>query len=267
MPQRTKILVGVALAAWLLALALALSASSLLGPAGSAAGAGAILAGGLYAAFVYYPKFDPTGSTVWRGDREGRRIALTFDDGPGPDTAAVLDVLAARSIKATFFFLGANAARLPDLVRRARHEGHAIGNHGFSHAKMHRMTGGEIEREVLRAEEALGVIAAAGGKKILRAPHGFKSFALVRTARRLGYVLVAWTAGVWDSDRPGTAVIVQRAAAAVRPGCVLLLHDGDSTKPDADRSQTAAALPQIIDFCLKGGYEFATIPGIFDGRL
>ncbi|MBI5527378.1 MAG: polysaccharide deacetylase family protein [Deltaproteobacteria bacterium] len=266
MPLRTKTFVGLAIAAWLAAVVLAVLAAPILKPFGSALAAAALGAGGLYALFVYYPKFDPTGSTAWQGGRQDRRIAITFDDGPGPDTAAILDVLKTKGVKATFFFLGANAARLPDPVRRARDEGHAVGNHGFSHAKMHRMTGGVVEREVLSAEDAIGEISTAAGRKILRAPHGFKSLTLVCTLRRLGYTLVAWTAGVWDSDRPGAAVIVKRVKAAVRPGCILLLHDGDGTRPDADRSQTAAALKEIVDFCLSGGYKFATIPEIFDGR-
>ncbi|MFA6033514.1 MAG: polysaccharide deacetylase family protein [Myxococcota bacterium] len=218
----------------------------------------------VYATFVFYPKFDPTGTTVWKGPLGERTLALTFDDGPSEHTASVLDALASRGVRATFFFLSENASKLPGLVDRARSEGHAIGNHGSSHMKMHTMNAGQIEREIVGCEEVLGAISSGGGRKIMRVPHGFKSIALVRTARRLGYTLVGWTSGVWDSDRPGVKAIVQRSIEAVKPGCILLLHDGDGVRPDADRSQTAEALPRIIDYCLMHGYKFVTIPQILD---
>ena len=218
----------------------------------------------VYATFVFYPKFDPTGTTVWKGPRGKKTMALTFDDGPSEHTGAILDVLASRGTRATFFFLSENASRFPGIVDRARREGHAIGNHGSSHTKMHRMNAGEIEREILDCEAVLGEVSTGGGKKIMRAPHGFKSIALILSARRLGYALAGWTSGVWDSDRPGVDIIVQRSIEAVKPGCILLLHDGDGIRTDADRSQTAEALPRIIDYCLMHGYKFVTIPQILD---
>jgi len=261
-----KILVAFLVAGWLALIAAAACAGAWITPAGSAGVVVALVMVGAYALYVYHPKFDPAGLTVWRGDRRRTLVAITFDDGPGDDTAAILDVLAQQGVAATFFFLGENAGRHPDLVARARGEGHAVGNHGLTHVKMHRLGAAAIERELRGGEAALGAIATVGGRKILRVPHGFKSITLARTARRLGYILVAWTAGVWDSDRPGAEVIASRAAAAVGPGCILLLHDGDGTNPGADRSQTAAALPAIIKNCLNAGYTFVTIPQLFDRR-
>jgi peptidoglycan/xylan/chitin deacetylase (PgdA/CDA1 family) len=223
-------------------------------------------AAALWAVFVYYPKFDPTGNTFWRGPRKDMLVSLTFDDGPSCFTAPILDALKARGVKATFFFLADNARRHPDIVERARAEGHAIGNHGATHKKMHRLTAAEIEREIVAGESALGAISTLSGKKLLRVPHGFKSIALIKVVRRLGYVLAGWTSGVWDSDRPGVDVIVQRAREAVRPGCILLLHDGDGTIDDPDRSQTARAVPGILDDCLSSGYKFVTMPQLFENR-
>jgi peptidoglycan/xylan/chitin deacetylase (PgdA/CDA1 family) len=265
MPIRVKLKVAaVCIACVSLPIALGAAASGL-HPFAPLAVAAAGALGGLYALFVFLPRFDPTGSTLWRGPGSSRTVALTFDDGPGPDTARILDVLAEKGVKATFFFLGENARRHPGLVGRARAEGHAVGNHGMSHRKMHAISARGIEREIMNAEAAIGRIDGISGRKILRVPHGFKSFALLSAARRLGYVLVAWTAGVWDSDRPGPDVIARRAAAVLKPGCILLLHDGDGIRPDADRSRTAGALPAIIDHCLSAGYKFDTIPRLFDG--
>ena len=266
MPIRVRSLVAFLAAGWLAMVAAGVRAAAWITPAGSAGVVVFLVAAGAYVLYVYYPPFDPAGQTVWRGDRKGALVAITFDDGPGNDTAAILDVLARKGVAATFFFLGENAGRHPDLVARARAEGHAVGNHGTTHVKMHRLGVAAIERELRGGEGALGAIATLGGRKILRVPHGFKSITLARTARRLGYTLVAWTAGVWDSDRPGAEVIASRAAAAIGPGCILLLHDGDGTKPAADRSQTAAALPAIIDHGLQAGYRFVTIPQLFERR-
>ena len=214
----------------------------------------------IYFLFVYYPKFDFTFSTFWHGDRRNNTIALTFDDGPGPDTPAILDILKEHGIKATFFILGENAARYPEFVERARAEGHAIGNHGTSHVKMHRLSSEEIKNELNSAEKTIGEISKRHGKKIMRSPHGFKSFTFISVLRGMNYTPIAWTTGVWDSDRPGADVIASRALKALKPGCILLLHDGDGTKPDADRRQTAEALEKIIADFLRAGYKFATIP-------
>lgn len=263
MPPRIKVFIVLILCGWA-ALTAILAAA---GAHCSALLAAAIVVmsalAGLYALFVYLPMFDPTGRSAWRGPAAEKAVALTFDDGPGPDTERILDVLKEKDVRATFFFLGENAKRLPGPVTRARAEGHAIGNHGMTHVKMHRLSAASIEREIRGGEAALGVIATAGGRKIVRVPHGFKSITLARTLGVLGYRLIAWTAGVWDSDRPGTDVIVARAMAAIRPGCILLLHDGDGTSPAPDRSQTAAALPAIIEYCLNAGYKFVTIPQLF----
>lgn len=265
MPLRVKLGLAVAgasvVALVLVLIAVALHISALAGGAGLAV----VVVAVVYEIFVYYPKFDFTGTTRWRGPRHRKRVALTFDDGPTPFTGAILDVLAAKQAPATFFFLGENAKRHPELVTRARADGHAIGNHGASHRKMHRLTRCEIEGEIKLTELLLGDITRLNGRKILRVPHGFKSLALTRVARTLGYVLVGWTAGVWDSDRPGADVIVERAAAALAPGCILLLHDGDGVSAAVDRSQTAQALPAIIDSARQRGFEFVSLAELIEG--
>jgi len=219
------------------------------------------LAGGLL--FVFEPRFDPTGSTLWRRRTTERVAALTFDDGPSPHTAAILDTLAAYHVRATFFFLGENARRHPDLVARARAAGHAIGNHGLTHQKLHQAPVDAIDRELRGAEPLLGPLAAIRGRPLVRVPHGFKSPRLVRRLNELGYQLVAWTAGVWDSDRPGAGVIATRLSRALAPGAVLLLHDGDGCVPDADRAQTAEALDRFLDDVKRRGYRLVTLPELF----
>lgn len=185
-----------------------------------------------------------------------RPVALTFDDGPNPDaTPVILDALAARGVRATFFILGRHAERWPDLVRRVAAEGHAIGNHGYFHRKLHFKSPAYVRRDLelgtKAIEEAAGVHPA-----VFRAPHGFRAPWVTAIARSLGQRTVGWSLGVWDSDRPGVDVIAQRTVDGARPGSILLLHDGDGYDPSGDRMQTAHAVPLIVDRLLQKGYRF-----------
>ncbi len=174
-----------------------------------------------------------------------RVVALTFDDGPNPDaTPRILDALAAADARATFFILGRHAERWPALVRRVHAEGHAIGNHGYYHRKLHFKSPAYVRDDLTRGADA---IAHACGERpaLFRAPHGFRSPWVNAVARSLGERVVGWTLGVWDSDRPGADAIARRTLDGARPGVILLLHDGDGYDADGDRRQTAEAVPVV----------------------
>jgi uncharacterized protein (TIRG00374 family) len=104
------------------------------------------------------------------------------------------------------------------------------------------------------------LLRKAGGPpvRVFRAPHGFRSPFVARTARRLGYVTCAWSAGVFDTAKPGADVIIKRSTKALKPGAILLLHDADGWGDD-DRSQTADALPGIIAAAREREFEFLTM--------
>jgi len=91
---------------------------------------------------------------------------------------------------------------------------------------------------------------------LFRAPHGFRSPWVSSIAGSLGQRTVGWSFGVWDSDRPGADVIVERVVSKTVPGSILLLHDGDGYDPHGDRVQTAQAVPIIVDRLLAEGYRF-----------
>ena len=94
---------------------------------------------------------------------------------------------------------------------------------------------------------------------LFRAPHGFRSPFLVPVARRLGYRVVGWTAGVWDTAKPGIERIVDRSVSRLYPGAILLLHDADGSGNGDDRSQTVEALPRILEAGKEQGLQFVTI--------
>jgi len=199
------------------------------------------------------------GRPISRVTSSHRAVALTFDDGPNPHaTPSILDALASRGVKATFFILGRHAEQWPDLVRRVADEGHAIGNHGYFHRKLHLKSPSYVRRDLELGAKAIEQ-AAHVRPRLFRAPHGFRNPWVTAIARSLGERTVGWSLGVWDSDRPGVEVIAQRTVEGARPGSILLLHDGDGYDPNGDRMQTALAVPLIVDRLHARGYRFEPI--------
>jgi peptidoglycan/xylan/chitin deacetylase (PgdA/CDA1 family) len=218
-------------------------------------GVGAVLLGGA-AHGAFYRNSPLFGPPIRRLATRDRAVALTFDDGPTPDaTPVVLDALAARRVKATFFILGRHAERWPDLVKRVADEGHSIGNHGYYHRKLHFKSPGYVRRDLQLGTAAIER-AAHVRPSLFRAPHGFRSPWVTAIARSLGQRTVGWSLGVWDSDRPGVEAIAERTVRGASPGSILLLHDGDGYDPSGDRMQTAHAVPLIVDRLLAQGFRF-----------
>lgn len=221
------------------------------------AGSLAFVAAGA-AGLAAFGALEPTnrlfGPVIARGPR-ARVAYLTFDDGPNPEaTPRILETLERARAPAAFFLVGRHVARFPDLARAVARAGHLVGNHTQSHAKLHLLGPRRIARELGDAHRA--ILEATGiAPRAFRAPHGYRNPFVFRAARRYGYRVVGWTVGVWDTDRPGSSEIRRRVRAKLRPGAVLLLHDGDGYDPWGDRRQTAEALPGIIEDLRAAGYE------------
>jgi len=218
-------------------------------------GTGAVVLGGAVHGAFHRNSF-LFGRPITRLRSAGLSVALTFDDGPNPEaTPLILDALEARGVRATFFILGRHAEQWPDLVKRVADAGHAIGNHGYFHRKLHFKSPSYVRTDLTLGTQA---IERASGyhPRFFRAPHGFRSPWVTSIARSLGQRTVGWSFGVWDSDRPGADVIVDRILSKTEPGSILLLHDGDGYDPHGDRAQTAQAVPVIVDRLLAEGYRF-----------
>jgi peptidoglycan/xylan/chitin deacetylase (PgdA/CDA1 family) len=203
---------------------------------------------------------DPVfGRVRWRGSSHRPRVAITFDDGPSaPHTEEVLDILRRAGVPATFFVLGLNAERHPDVVERAAREGHEIGNHGFDHTVLP-LKGPRFTRDQIARTSAI-VLRVTGSRPVwFRASHGWRNPWVNRIAGEAGCRVAAWTLGVWDTSRPGADVIVRRTLAGVRNGCVLLLHDGRAIDPRPDASQLVEALPSILEGLQARGFELVTL--------
>ena len=221
-------------------------------------GAAAVVIGG--AAHGAFHRNSPVfGPALGRLPTRDRVVALTFDDGPNPNaTPLVLDALAARGVKATFFILGRHAERWPDLVARVAADGHGVGNHGYFHRKLHFRSPTYVRRDLELGTDAI-VKTGAPRPRFFRAPHGFRSPWVTYIARTLGQRTIGWSLGVWDSDRPGVEKIAKRTVEGAAPGSILLLHDGDGYDPDGDRLQTAQAVPLLVDRLLDRGYRFSLL--------
>ena len=219
----------------------------------SLAAAGASL--GLLASGAYDPNSPLFGRAVGRGPRTGRVAYLTFDDGPNPSaTERILGALAALDVPAAFFMVGEHVRRFPHMARRVAAAGHEVGNHTLRHKKLHFLGPGRIAEELGRAHD---IIATTTGRppRAFRAPHGYRNPFVTRATRRLGYTVFGWTFGVWDSDPRVSAVeIRRRVARKLRPGAIILLHDGDGYDPVGDRGRTADALPGIVADARAAGY-------------
>ncbi|MGW7457854.1 bifunctional polysaccharide deacetylase/glycosyltransferase family 2 protein [Streptomyces sp. NPDC054797] len=190
-----------------------------------------------------------------------RTIALTFDDGPDPVwTPKVLDVLRRNDVRATFFTVGAQVSAHPELARRIVADGHQIGVHTFTHTDL----GAASDwRRSLELRESQLVIAGATGitTPLLRPPYSSTNEALddagwntVVQAGLDGYLTVLTTQDSEDWRRPGVAGIVANSTPQGSDGQVLLMHDAGG-----DRSQTVAALEQLIPRLKAGGFRFTTV--------
>jgi peptidoglycan/xylan/chitin deacetylase (PgdA/CDA1 family) len=199
------------------------------------------------------------GAIVSRGRPRTPAVAITFDDGPTePYTSQILDVLGTFGARATFFVLGARAEAAPDVVRRAALDGHEIGNHTWDHAALPLRTAPAIRQSIRRTSDLVETVA---GKRprVFRAPFGWRNPWSDGAARREGCEPVAWTVGVYDTDRPGVEAIVQRSIAGLVDGSILLLHDGRSLDADPDASQVVAALPRILEEAQRRGLRLLTV--------
>jgi peptidoglycan/xylan/chitin deacetylase (PgdA/CDA1 family) len=145
--------------------------------------------------------------------------------------------------------------RYPELARAVAAAGCGIGNHTYTHPKLALLGPGRIAQEIGRAHNA--IVELTGVRpRAFRAPHGYRNPFVHRVVARHGYRVFGWTVGVWDTERPGAGAIRTRVRRQARAGAILLLHDGDAYESPGDRTQTAEALPGIIDDCREMGYEF-----------
>jgi peptidoglycan/xylan/chitin deacetylase (PgdA/CDA1 family) len=195
--------------------------------------------------------------SIWRGPRDGRAIALTFDDGPSESTPTLLEALARHKVCATFFQCGANVERLPHIARAAREAGHEIGNHSYSHPMFCFRSPAYMRGELERGQRAIE--ANTGARPTLfRAPYGVRWPGLGSAQGRLGLTGVMWTVIGYDWNL-AVEGIVRRISGSVSNGAIICLHDGRELHANPDIRNTIRAVGQLIPMLLDRGYRFETV--------
>jgi peptidoglycan/xylan/chitin deacetylase (PgdA/CDA1 family) len=193
---------------------------------------------------VAAPESQVLGESLVRGPRNSGKIALTFDDGPGEATAAVLDMLKHAEVRATFFLCGYNVERYPALARRIAEEGHEIGNHTYSHPRLLGRTPGKIAYEIECAQRVL-FHHTGRTPALFRPPYGLRWFGLFRILERNGLTSVMWTVNSLDWKLP-VEKIIARVVNSTGPGAIVLFHDGVPPRASADRQPTVDALRGVL---------------------
>ncbi|MGO4108761.1 polysaccharide deacetylase family protein [Paenibacillus sp. YAF4_2] len=208
--------------------------------------------------------YESRGEIIWEVPGESKKIALTFDDGPYPETTElILDLLKEYHAKATFFVVGTRVESFPETVKREIAEGHEVANHTFNHVYFLQKKNTEtMQSEIVRTEQALEQLT---GKKplLFRPPGGFYNERMIAIAKKYGYTTVLWS---WHQDTndwraPGVHKIVNKVLNNARNGDIILLHDY------VPRSmQTVEALKLILPELQKRGFEMVTVSDLIHDR-
>lgn len=187
------------------------------------------------------------------GDRP--QVALTFDDGPLPPyTGQILDIAERYGVPATFFCCGIHVRGNAGELVRMREQGHAIGNHTWSHPFLPELTRSQLAEQIERTYGAISEASGTGSPRLFRPPYGARTPGVLRQLSELDVTSVLWDVAAEDWALREADAITRDVLESVRPGSVILLHDGGG-----DRSPTVAAVPRIIEGLLERGYEFVRV--------
>lgn len=197
---------------------------------------------------------------VYRCNRMAeKKVTLTFDDGPHPKlTPLILDVLKEYGVHATFFMIGENAERYPEIVNRILDEGHEIGNHTYSHVQTTKIDRANIKEEILHCESVIEEISNTR-PKVFRPPCGAIDADLGTLCESLGYRVVLWSIDTRDWCHIPSLEIAESVLNGIKDGDIILMHDyigANSPTPDA--------LKKIIPALLARGYEFTLVSDLLE---
>ena len=180
-------------------------------------------------------------------------IALTFDDGPGPYTEKLLDILDKYDAKATFFLIGSKVSARANTLRRMQSRGHQLGNHSWSHPELNKVSAEQLASEIDQTNNAIK--QAVGTKpNIIRPPYGAFNRAVLEQFRQRGMSAVVWSVDTRDWADRNSEIVCSRAVAGARNGAVILMHDIHQTSVNA--------VPCILNSLKQQGYSFVTVQNL-----
>jgi peptidoglycan-N-acetylglucosamine deacetylase len=192
-------------------------------------------------------KFFP--SVTWRIPVRSKELYLTFDDGPVEEvTPLVLDILNQYQVKATFFCIGSNVQKHPEIYKRILEEGHTTGNHTQTHVNAWKVQRDVFIKDVKDAESVIS-------SRLFRPPYGKLTPAIINRLKK-EYQIVLWDVITYDFDPALSAdEVFQNSITRLRPGSIIVFHD--SIKAG---KTMLAVLPRFLDYCQKKGFTFRAIP-------
>lgn len=219
---------------------------------------------GVVALGVAIPQLRFFGPFVCRGDATSERtVALTFDDGPDPEsTPALLDLLREARVHAAFFCVGERVAAHPELTARIAREGHLVENHSYHHSHLTNFFG--VARLRAELERTQAIIARTTGRAptYFRPPMGLSNPRVFRAARAVGIQVVGWTARGFDTRAVPPSRIVKRIVRGVGPGGVILLHDGNIAA-----GRLVSTVEQLLVELRARGYRVARLDRVLGARM
>lgn len=189
-------------------------------------------------------------------DNRQKRVALTFDVGYVPENKGMMEMLAQRGIRATFFVVGFSVLRKPEIITDILANGHELANHSWSHENLQGMNEESVRYELNRTEETVQKAAPGSTTKpYFRAPFGALDETIIRVSKEEGYHLIGWTVDSSDWVEGITADgVYNRVTRHVCPGAIIVMHDMSPIVADA--------LPRILDYLVNNGYSFVTLSEI-----
>lgn len=218
---------------------------------------------GLAAAALLWVFFKPPfGKNIVRINTDQRIVALTFDDGPSPPyTDRLLDVLAKHDVKATFFLIGNRIEKHPETVRRVIAEGHQVGNHSYSHPLLGFLPPSYVQRQIERTDELLRQVGVKGAI-VFRAPVLTRFLPVAWILAKGDRVHISCDVWSWDWTTQNPDRITKTVLRKVKPGSIVVLHDGKAENAHADRSGTIEATDRIITALKRDGYQFVRMSDV-----
>jgi peptidoglycan/xylan/chitin deacetylase (PgdA/CDA1 family) len=191
---------------------------------------------------------------VKEGGTQSRDVALTFDDGPGPYTPEVLDVLEREHAPATFFVIGQEIHDFGSSTEREIHDGFVIGDHTENHPMMAHLSAHDQHEQLF---EQAARIELLGGRKpaLFRPPYGSFNATTFHLLHEMHMLMVLWSVDTDDYEQPGVETIVNRVLEGAKPGAIFLMHDAGG-----NRAETVAALPLIIHKLRARGFQLVSVP-------
>jgi peptidoglycan/xylan/chitin deacetylase (PgdA/CDA1 family) len=190
-------------------------------------------------------------SMVWK--MPGKKVYITFDDGPHSITPAVLDTLKKHSLRATFFLSGKNIPGREEIVKRISDEGHSIGIHAFNHSRMLALSKDQTQKEIQQTTQLLSALISQK-IRLFRPPFGFFSWNTIAAAKEMGFFLIMWSCLTGDFYDWTTEKISENALKNITDGSILVFHDNDLTQ-----NKIISVLDDVLPKIKKLGFEFGAI--------